>query len=114
MNVNAAASRPEYVDRGRVDPDVPNLVKALTCAGSCMGLCAGSYVKVENTNKIELTALMVCGAAGGISGFIFGYTIHYSLLAIVDGVRMVSSCFSGTSSNPAQSPSESSKPLPES
>ena len=114
MNANAATTGQMVVDRNRDANDIPNLVKALTCAGSCVGLYIGSKVKVENTNKIELPVLTVLAGAGGASGFLFGYTLHYSLLAVVDGVRMVSDCFRNTLPNPAQSPSESSKPAAES
>lgn len=114
MNANAAATELVVVDRYRDANDVPNLVKALTCAGSCAGLYLGSHVKVENTDKIELPVAALLAGVGGATGFLFGYTIHYSLLAIVDGVRMVSNCFRNTSSNPVQSPSEFSKPVAES
>ena len=113
MNVNTAGSGQMVVDR-KCNDDIPNLVKALTCAGGCAGVYIGSQVKVENTNKIELPVAALLAGVGSATGFLFGYTIHYSLLAIVDGVRMVSSCFRNTSSNPVQSPSEFSKPVAES
>ena len=114
MNANAVTSGPVVVDRNHDANDVPNLVKALSCAGTCAGLYLGSHVKAENSNKPDLSALTVCAGAGGATGLLFGYTLHYSLLAIVDGVRMVSNCFGDTSSNRAESPSEPSKPVSES
>ena len=114
MNVNAAATGQMVVDRGRDANDIPNLVKALSCAGTCAGLYLGLHVKPEDSNKPELSVLAISAGVGGGMGFLFGYTLHYSLLAVVDGVRMVSNCFRNTSSNPAQSPSESFEPVAES
>ena len=76
MNANAAATGQMVVDKYHDDNDIPNLVKALTCAGTCMGLYIGSYVRVENNNRTELPAVALLAGAGGASGFFFGYTLH--------------------------------------
>ena len=118
MNSNAAAAKQMDVDRGRNANDMPNLVKALSCVGSGAGLYLGSKVKAENSSRHDLTMLTICAGAGGAAGFLFGYAIHYSLLAIVDGVRMIASCLespsSDASSNRAQSASVPSNPASES
>lgn len=114
MNTNAATSGLMVVDRVRDVNEVPNLVKALSCAGSCAGLYLGLQVKPERSNTHELSVLGVNAAVGGGAGFLFGYALHYSLLTIVDGVRMISigikSFFSDAPSNRAQSPLVPSKP----
>ena len=121
MNSNVAATRQMGVDGGRDANDMPNIVKALACAGSCAGLFLGSKVNVEHPDRNNLALFTVTAAGGGVGGFLVGYTLHYSLLAIVDGVRMITNCLespsassSGTSSNCAQSASVPSNPVSES
>ena len=98
MNVRAGASGKVALDRERSIINMPNLVKACAFAGSFVGI----FPSLPVYNKNDMSLLAMNGLSGAAAGLLFGYTLHYSYLTVVDGVRMISD---GTLPGETQSPS---------
>lgn len=68
--------------------NLPNIVKATTTAGIAAGVFAGLSVKPASSKA--LYAGMV--GFGGL-GFLGGYCIYYSSLAVLDSISALVNCF---------------------
>lgn len=65
--------------------ETPNLVKALTG----YGMFAGFLICIKKVQDPGLVTLAASSAVSAGLGYLCGYSIHHSLLAVVDGVRNV-------------------------
>ncbi len=85
--------------------DRPNLVMACTYAGAFLGMYSGW--QVASTEPEPQLAIIPATALASVTlasmGFVFGYALHHSLLAVVDGVKMISNCLGTTESSTSSS-----------